>query len=230
MFTIVYFSPTGNAKYLAQKLARELSIKKDAFLPLEFTDPVRMQRNKHLVLFYPIHGFNAPRTVKKFVRSLPPGLFEAVSLINVGFAGSWMNDAASGDLRRPLHKKGYSIILDEALPMPLTFIMNSPREMNLRLISESERKVYELCRKLKEGEATVTQVPFKSRILNVVGKIESPAARLFGLELHANKNCTSCGTCWSNCPQNNIKQKSNARPGFGFDCIMCMRCIYNCPE
>lgn len=63
-----------------------------------------------------------------------------------------------------------------------------------------------------------------------MGKGESPAARLFGLELHANKSCTSCGTCWSNCPENNIKEKDNGLPGFGFSCSMCMRCIYSCPE
>jgi ferredoxin len=230
MFTIVYFSPTGNAKYLALKLAEVMGIDEDEVLPLEFIDPESLKINQHLVLFYPVHGFNAPRTIKRFVRSLPPGLFESVSMINVGFAGNWLNEAVSVDLRRPLEKKGYSILLDEALPMPLTFIMNSPHEMNLRLVSESEKKVEDLGRRLKEGNSTERRIRFKSRIVNVIGKIETPAARLFGLELYANNDCTSCGTCWTNCPQQNISQKSNGKPGFGFNCIMCMRCIYHCPE
>jgi ferredoxin len=230
VYTILYFSPTGNALHLAQKLAKSLGVNKDGILPLEFTHPDSLKCNKHLVLFYPVHGFNAPRTVKRFVRSMPPGLFEAVSLINVGFAGNWLNDAVSDDLRRPLERKGYSVVLDETLPMPLTFIMNSPRALNLRLISESENRIEDLRKRLIEGDPTQKQVRFKSRVVNFLGKIESPAARVFGLELHADAKCTSCGICWDNCPQQNIKQKSNAKPGFGFNCIMCMRCIYQCPE
>jgi len=131
MYTILYFSPTGNAKHLALKLAKSLGVNKDEILPLEFTDAESLKFNRHLVLFYPVHAFNAPRTVKRFVRLLPPGLFEAGSLINVGFAGNWLNDTVSDDLRRPLERKGYSVILDETLPMPLTFIMNSPRELKI---------------------------------------------------------------------------------------------------
>ena len=230
MYTILYFSPTGNAKFLAQKLASFLDVGTDAILPLEFTDPERLKSNEHLVLLYPVHAFNAPRTVKRYVRTIPPGLYKSISLIHVGFAGSWLNDAVSGDLRKPLEKRGYTILLDEAVPMPLTFIVNSPHEMNLKLVAESDQKVEELARRLKQGVVTNKHVPLKSKVVHFIGKIETPAARLFGLELHANKNCTSCGSCWENCPQQNIKQKENGRPGFGFNCIMCMRCIYQCPE
>jgi ferredoxin len=129
-----------------------------------------------------------------------------------------------------LSKKGYSIFVDEILAMPLTFIMNFPDELNLKLIAESEKKIAELGRNIKEKNITNKEIRIKSKILNTLGKGESPAARLFGLELHANDNCTSCGTCWDNCPEKNIKQKANGKPGFGFNCSMCMRCIYHCPE
>jgi len=230
MYTIIYFSPTGNAKHLAKKLAEGLKSSEKEILPLEFTDPEQLECNKHLVLLYPVHGFNAPRTVKRFVRSLPPGLYEAVSLIAVGFAGNWLNGAVSSVLRKALAKKDYPIVVDEDLAMPLTFIMNSPDDLNLKLISESERKIADLCKRITEKNPSEKKVQFRSRMVNFVGKVEAPAARLFGLELHASNDCTSCGTCWTNCPQQNIKQKSNGKPVFGFNCIMCMRCIYNCPE
>ena len=230
MYTIIYFSPTGNVKHLARKLADGLNSPQEKILPLEFTNPEELKSNKHLVLLYPIHGFNAPRTVKRFVRALPPGLYEAVSLIAVGCAGNWVNEAVSSDLRKSLGKKGYSIVVDEALAMPLTFIMNFPDEMNLKLIAESEKRIVELCRRIMAMDVSKKDVPLKSRVVNFLGKGESPAARLFGLELHANKDCTSCGTCWNNCPEKNIREKSNGKPGFGFSCSMCMRCIYNCPE
>ncbi len=230
MYTIIYFSPTGNVKHLAKKLAAELKIPTTELHALEFTDPNKLENNDHLILLYPVHGFNAPRTVKRFVKNFPPGLFEAISLIAVGCNTSWVNGAVSSDLRSPLSKKGYSIVLDEILAMPLTFVMNFPDEMNLKLIAESERQIEELTKGIIQQNASHPKVPFKSHMINFLGKAESPAARLFGLELHANKNCTSCGICWNNCPEHNIKEKDNGKPGFGFSCSMCMRCIYSCPE
>jgi len=230
MYTIIYFSPTGNVLHLARQLAEGLNSPKEEILPLEFTDPERLESNKHLVLLYPVHGFNAPRTVKRFVSSLPPGLYEAVSLLAVGCAGNWLNEAVSSDLRNSLMKKGYPIVVDEDLAMPLTFIMNFPDELNLKLIAESEQKIGDLTRRIMDMDSSEKEVALKSKLVNFIGKAEVPAARLFGLELHASNDCTSCGTCWTNCPQQNIKQKSNGKPGFGFNCIMCMRCIYNCPE
>jgi len=230
MYTIIYFSPTGNAKHLAGILAEGLGGSEQKILPLEFTNPEQLESNKHLVLIYPIHGFNAPRTVKRFVKSLPHGLFDAVSLIAVGCAGNWVNEAVSNDLRKSLGKKGYPVVVDEALAMPLTFIMNFPDELNLKVIAESEKKIANLAGRIKKMDASKKEVPIKSKVVNFLGKGESPAARMFGLELHANKDCTSCGTCWNDCPEKNIKEKSNGKPGFGFSCSMCMRCIYSCPE
>ena len=230
MFTLIYFSPTGNALHLAKDLASELSIPNELLLPLEFTDPTELQTNDHLILLFPVHGFNAPRTVKRFVKLIPPGRFKCVSLLAVGCNTSWVNDAVSLDLRRTLNKKKYSIAVDEVLAMPLTFVMNFPEELNLKLIHESEERIAALSKEIIEKNPSKKRVKFKSKVLNALGKGESPAARLFGLELFANKDCTSCGTCWSNCPEKNISQKSNGKPGFGFNCSMCMRCIYNCPE
>jgi len=230
MYTLVYFSPTGNVSYLAKTLANHLGPDNVDLLPLEFTEPSQLTSNTHLVLLYPIHGFNAPRTVKRFVKCLSPGLYDAVSLIGVGCTTHWMNEAASSDLRRLLSKSGYPVILDEILAMPLTFVMAFPDEVSRELIAESETKIKDISVALVEGETTIPRVTGKSRLLNFLGKAEPLASRFFGLELHAGKSCNSCGICWTNCPEKNIQRNDEGKPRFGFDCMMCMRCIYNCPQ
>lgn len=230
MYSIIYFSPTGNALHLARKLAGFLDYDPAKLLPLEFIDLKLLKPEKHLVLIYPVHGFNAPRTVKRFVKELPAGLYDFISLIGVGSMTAWLNGAVSLELRKKLSGKSYSIVVDEILAMPLTFIMPFPDKLACKLIDESEKKIKELGQGIVEGRASLSKVAGKSKLMNFLGKVEKPAARLFGLELHANKACTSCGTCWNNCPEKNISKKSSGNPKFGFDCIMCMRCIYNCPE
>jgi len=230
MYTIIYFSPTGNAKHLADKLAENLATDNVELLALEFTNPLNLQANDQLVLFFPVHAFNAPRTVKNFVKNLPQNLYEGVSLIGVGSSNNWMNAAASQDLKRSLKKKGYKIMTDTVLAMPLTIITNFTEELNKRLIKESTEGIVQLSKAIKVKKISQKIVKLKSRFINLLGKGESGAARLFGLELYANNNCRSCGTCYINCPQKNIKIKDNGKLSFGFNCIMCMRCIYNCKQ
>ena len=230
MYTILYFSPTGNAKYLAKKLATHLDSFGVEIYPLEFVKLTEVREGTNLILLYPIHGFNAPRTVKRFVKNLPPKLFKNVNLIGVGSSNNWMNEAASSDLRKHLKRKEYAIGIDEILAMPLTIFINFPKELNQKLIAESEKKIQEISKSLINGEITRKQVEFRSRIINQFGKGESFAARLFGLELYAGKACDSCGICWKNCPERNITENKNGKPKFGFKCSMCMRCIYFCPQ
>lgn len=211
-------------------LANHLDSHNVKVLPLEFVDTDQLKGNNHLVLLYPIHGFNAPRNVKRFVKRLPPGLYSAVSMIGVGCTTAWVNHAASSDLRRLFGQKGYPILLDEILAMPLTFVMSFPDELAYKLIAESEKQMEEIAVALVEGRKTTVRVKGRSRALSFFGKAESLASRLFGLELHAGEDCVSCGICWENCPERNIERNDRGRPRFGFDCLMCMRCIYNCPE
>jgi len=230
MYTLIYFSPTGNVSHLAKMLANRLNSHNAKILPLESIKVDQLTNNKHLVLLYPIHGFNAPRNVKHFVKCLPSGLYTAVSLVGVGCTTNWVNGAVSSDLRKLFNKKGYPIILDEILAMPLTLVMSFPDELAYQLIAESERRIEDIGMSLVEGKETKFQVKGKSRLLHFFGKAEQFASRLFGLELRAGENCTSCGACWENCPVKNIKRATSGRPRFGFNCLMCMRCIYNCPE
>jgi len=230
LYTLIYFSPTGNVFHLTKMLANHLDSYGAVMLPLESVDADQLTNNEHLVLLYPIHGFNAPRNVRRFVKRLPPSLYSTVSIIGVGCTTHWVNDAASSDLRKLFTKNEYPIVLDEILAMPLTFIMSFPDELAYKLIAESENMIKGMGVSLIEGEKTELRVKGKSRLLSFFGKAESFASRLFGLELHAKKNCNSCGTCWHNCPVKNIKRNSNGKPRFGFECLMCMRCIYNCPQ
>ncbi|MBN2664590.1 MAG: EFR1 family ferrodoxin [Bacteroidales bacterium] len=230
MYTIVYFSPTGNVKYIAELLKQDLNNEKVQVLALEKNEPSTLNENENLILIYAIHGFNAPRTVVRFINNLPKGKFKKVSLIGVGCNTTWLNSASSMKIKNILHKKAYQIYTNELIAMPLTFIMSFPDELAQKLVSNSPDFVKEISKKIIEEQKNDIKPPFKSKVISYLGRGEQFAARLFGLELHAKKTCTSCGICWSNCPEKNISPNKKNKPKFGFSCLMCMRCIYNCPE
>jgi ferredoxin len=229
MYSIIQFSATGNTAYAANLLSRVLP---DLRLcqALEETKGDQIPVEDHLIIFFPIHGFNAPRNVEQFCKGLPPGKGSRISFIAVGCSFSGINYSSSRLLKKIAQRKGYSVQLDEVLGMPSNFLMAYSKRTSLELISRSEHRITEIAALLESGSIQEKSIPVISTMVHFLGKVESIGARFFGLELHAHKSCTSCGICWSNCPAGNITQKKNHRPGFKFNCLMCMRCIYGCPE
>lgn len=228
MVTIVQFSPTGNTAYIANQLGELLETSR--IYALEHTDPTALLDSEHLVLLFPIHAFNAPKRVIRFVGNLPKGKFKKISLISVGCNDLWMNYGASLELRKILTDKCESIVVDETIAMPLTFIMSFPDNLAKRQIAKAKITLEVLAEHISNNIVSHKDIPFKSRMLSKVGKIEPYAAKLFGLELHAKKSCTKCGMCIKECPEHNIKLNGKGKIKFGFNCMMCMRCIYNCPQ
>ena len=52
---------------------------------------------------------------------------------------------------------------------------------------------------------------------------------------HVNGGCTGCGLCARSCPMNNISMLSTdndatARPHWGKNCALCLRCYHICPR
>jgi ferredoxin len=228
--TILYFSPTGNARYIAAELGESIGTESTELLALEFTDPANLVKREELIIVYSIHAFNPPRTVRRFVRNIPAGLFDRVSIIGVGCTDSWVNRAVSSGLRKNLEKKGYPISIDEIFAMPLTFVISFPDELIQKLVSSADEKIGSMANSIPEETKSKKRISIWSRLIHLLGKAESPAARSFGLDLRADSRCTSCGICVANCPEKNIRFNSKNKPKFGLNCLMCMRCIYNCPE
>ncbi|MCH4891082.1 hypothetical protein EZV73_26120 [Acidaminobacter sp. JC074] len=222
MIHISYFSATGNTKYLAKHLGKLLNLEDDQIALFGNEIPSSCS---HLILMFPINGFNPPRPVKKHFNQITKGI-NKLSLIAVGCNNAFVNDAVTLPL-----KKSFSgeLCVDRVLAMPLTFITPFPDEVGKKSVEESLNKLKQIKEEILEEKYTKKKVSIKSKIIHTLGKLESPAARLFGLELHASDKCSSCGICWSTCPFGNIKN-NKGKPKFGFKCGLCMKCIYTCPE
>ena len=82
MNTILYFSPTGNVKYIAEKLSNHLGDDITDCKALEFSNPKDLKEQENLIIMFSVHAFNPPRTVRKFVSNIPADLYKNVSLIS----------------------------------------------------------------------------------------------------------------------------------------------------
>ena len=229
MYSIIYYSPTGNTKYLAEKLSAILETSKSDIHKLEKTEVLELEKTENLILMYPIHGFNPPRTVLRFVKAISKNTYKRVHLIAVGCNTMWLNDNVSASLVKVFKSLDIDVVVNEIIAMPLTLVMDFTEDEKKKTIRDAELVIEEIGAKILNNEMSKNTIKLKSKFISLIGKLENPASRLFGLELHSNKDCTSCGICWNNCPENNIKPNKKDRPKFGLSCSMCMRCIYDCP-
>ncbi len=227
--TILYFSPTGNVRYVAQSLADALHMGKDVPIAIEKTPYEKLGGNEHLIILFSIHGFNPPRTVKRFIKEMPEGLCDSISLLAVGCAEAWVNEAVNTDLRKFLESKGYQILIDRVLAMPLTLVSAFSLETGSELIVAMREKIDIIAEEIESLTVMKPKIRRRSKLIHTFGKVEDPASRLFGLELHTSDACIHCDLCIKECPEKNIHYNRKERPVFGLRCIMCLRCVYSCP-
>lgn len=227
---IVYFSPTGNVKYLAGKLAGELNLPVHHVSPMESVLEHSVYDDPYLVIMYSIHGFNAPRFVKSFVNQMPKSQNTKIALLATGCTKADINSAATASLKRRLQKKGYRVVFERIFAMPLTIVTSFPDDLCKKLLNEAVADIRQAAAQIKNEEECSLNPKISAKILSKISILESAGARIWGLELHSNKKCTSCGICVKNCPTGNIHFNKKYKPRFGFKCLMCLRCIYSCPE
>jgi coenzyme F420-reducing hydrogenase gamma subunit len=70
---------------------------------------------------------------------------------------------------------------------------------------------------------------FIDRVMLVFFAMEKFGSKFFGKLLKADDNCNGCGLCAAKCPRANIAM-DNGRPKFGWKCVICMKCLYSCPQ
>ncbi len=214
-YQILYFSPTGNTLFLANKLKKLLTCDL-----VTINDEINCE---HLIIMSSIHAFRIPNMLIKKIKNV-----KKVSIVAVGCNTSSINDAAGYKLLKYARKNNIEIGVYKILAMPLTIVKKFDIEYGKKIIDESLTEINSIYNDIINNKNTNIKISLSSKVFSKINYIENFFVKLFGLELKANKNCINCGLCVKICPKNNIKIKK--KPKFGLKCMMCMSCVYNCPK
>lgn len=227
---ILYFSGTGNSKYIAKKMQSALGDEiVDLNDKIKRGDHSQIDIKDRLIFVTPTYGWRVPRIVSDFVEATPfSGEKKAWFVMDCG--GEIGN--AQKYILKLCADKGFEYMGVKGIVMPENYIalFGAPNEERAKeIINNAEPHVQEAIDVISKGER------FAKPRCNLYDRTMSSFVNdlFFKYVVKSDKftvsdKCIGCGKCARLCPLNNVKIE-NGKPVWGKNCTHCMACICHCP-
>ena len=227
---ILYFSGTGNSKYVAQRMADGLG---DTLCSMndriKAGDISPVEAGSRLVVVTPTYAWRIPRLVRDWLLHT-----ELTGAGQVWFVMTCGSEIGSADRynRRLCREKGLTCMGTAQIIMPENYIamFNAPQPDEARRIAaKAEPDIDRVIAAVREGrELPATRCNLYDRLMS--GPVNPVFYGCFVRDraFAAGDACTGCGQCVRLCPTNNITLQAG-KPIWGGDCTHCMACICRCP-
>lgn len=229
------FSGTGNTARVCGALADSFRSKGNEadVVPIR-ADSVYPSIEEYdlLVIGYPVHAFNAPAAVLKFLKTFEKKKGKERKpcyLVRTSGEPLSLNDASAITPRRILKKRGYNVVGEYRYVMPYNIIFHHSEKMAARMWLAAQHEIPKDAEEMLSGGGSRKKVnPFKRAVAFTL-RIEHTAMPVLGRRFKPTEKCIGCGACAKLCPQGNISMK-DGKPVFGKTCVGCMACAFSCPE
>ena len=227
---ILYFSGTGNSKYVAQRIADALG---DALVNLNDSiksgDTSPVETGEQLIVVTPTYAWRIPRVVcdwllKTELRRARQAWFVMTCGGEIGNAGKYNRELCA--------EKAISCMGSAQIVMPENYIamFGAPQADEARkIVAKAEPSIDRAIAAIRAGECFApTRNNLYDRFMS--GPV-NPIFYKFFVKADAftvSDACIGCGQCAKRCPMNNVTLK-DGKPIWGKACTHCMACICYCP-
>lgn len=233
---VFYFSGTGNTRKIAKEYAAAFSaLNCEAelrSLPLDGEISSKELESADILGFgYPIHAFNAPEIVIKFVKKINK-LNENKRAFIFKSSGEpvRMSDVSSLKLIKLLKARNIDVKNEYQYCMPYNIIFRHSDQMAYRMWETAKKLIPIDCDEIINTKPHGVRHMFMGGMLAWFLRIEHFGAHFNGIFYKTTKDCVNCGLCVKACPVKNITVDEKGEIHFGKNCLMCMRCTLNCPK
>ena len=223
---ILYFSATGNSKYVAKRIAEAIGTD---FVSITDVDSQKIEGVHGIVA--PTYAWGIPSIVQDFLqtheicKSDNPLFYVMTFGTTPGQSFFWANKAL---------KSGSGISFDAfySVQMPDTWtpIFNLSDEREVAKKNEkAELQIEEVVSKIKIG-ATGNHV---KRKMPAIARIVYPG---YYAKMRKTSNfsvedaCIGCGICAKKCPVKAIEMVDGKPTWIHDECVMCLGCLHRCPK
>lgn len=225
---ILYFSGTGNSRYVAKKIAE---ISGDEVISinqrLKSQDYSTVFSERPLVFVGPIYAGRLPRVMDNYIRKVNFTGTKRVYFIGTCAQTPWLTVEY---VEKICKEKSFALWGFHSVVMPQGYIVGGgtqPKEVNDKVLKKAEPKIIKIAETIRDKQMLPKEQPGKaimSKVLNPIMYSMMISAKGFT----ATDKCTGCGKCEIRCPLNNVRL-FNGKPIWGNDCTHCMACIAGCP-
>lgn len=240
--TGVYFSGTGNTKWVADKLNKVLIVNgyESEMLSIEETDILetmkKFEKSDIIGFLYPGYGCDMPIIYKEYIAKLENIRLKrntkAFSIVTAG-----MNIADGAMITKTLSERmGAEFMWANVIIMPCNFDTPIPgfkipsEDKIKRQKAKAVDKINTLVSNIKndtkkfDGSSIVSVIAGKSQRLSWISSMGNYDVKI------NEKKCVSCGVCVKVCPANNLSINEKGDPAkVNGNCSVCLRCMNNCP-
>ena len=227
---IVYFSATGNSKYVAHRIAEATDDWARPIEELRWEKHLEARAGGRLGIVCPTYFYGLPSNIISFMESKKMYVGEDSYFYFVGTYGECGGRAADmmGDIlaKRGLHldaKFGVKMV-DTWTPI---YDVND-KEKNAEINRKAEAQIDEIIQHVKNKDkgdfVKDKKGKFKSKM---VYKVYDRARETKNFKV--DDSCIGCKLCVKRCPLGIIKMENN-KPLWTTDlCVMCLGCYHRCP-
>ena len=226
---ILYFSGTGNCKYVAERIASEVG---DTAVSVEDSDgKIALKKGEIFGTVFPTHFWEVPAIMREFLEKASITAKGENYVFAIATYGT--TPGCSGtDAKKLLRKKGIDLSAAFSLKMPDNWtpmfdLSNS--EMVRRQNEEADKNLAVLIENIKargKGNRATPKAPYFARIIS--DKLYLKARRTSNF--YVEDTCVGCGLCAKQCPVHAIEIQNEKPVWIKEHCTLCLRCLHLCPK
>jgi ferredoxin len=234
---IYYFSGTGNSRYVAEQLGKELT-EEVAFMSLENAGELR---GNSIGLVFPVYSWGVPPIVLDFIAKFPQNLLDearrrGTPLWAVMTCGDEVA-LAPEMLEKALEKRGVYSESVWSVIMPNNYVLLpgfdvDPKDVEQEKLKAAPARISEIAEGIRKHRLVVDVTRGKKGWLKT--KTVYPLFKKWGISpkrWRSTEACVGCGICARSCPVGNIRMNEETRrPEWGDNCTSCVGCFHSCPR
>ncbi len=226
---ILYFSATGNSKYVAERIANALGDKAESIVDHDGT--ISLERHEALGIVTPTNWWQLPVITREFIQQLQIHGNRYPYIFLVATYGTTLG-AIGEDTKRELQKNGYTMSAAFSLKMPDNwtpiFDLSDPEKVKEQN-AEAEKNLEVLIKRIQarevgnhtEHKTPYLLKPFTNKLLDKERETKN---------LYVEDTCIGCGLCERKCPVQAIELKDQKPVWVKEQCTMCLGCLHRCPK
>ena len=227
---ILYFSGTGNSKYVAERIATILEDQTlNLFDKIKNNDYTPLVSDWPWVIVTPTYAWQIPNIVKNWLnQTILNGNKEMYFVLTCGDSIGNAADFAKGYCE--LNNKKFKGLTKVDMPENYIAMFNAPEEAEARgIVRKADPIIDEIANTIKHGNKLDSKTSFMGKILSGPINKSFYALGIRDKAFTVSSACNGCGLCEKNCVTNNIIIK-DGKPTWNGSCTHCMACICGCPQ